>query len=71
MCNKDDNKSCCISEILSVINVLQQNAECCGDACLDTCDRGFLGNGTTSLGYNTRPVILYTAAGNGTPCPCT
>ena len=67
MCNKDDNKSCCISEILSVINVLQQNAECCGDACLDTCDRGFLGNGTTSLGYNTRPVILYTAAGNGTP----
>ena len=67
MCNKEDNKSCCISEILSVINVLQQNAECCGDACLDTCDRGFLGNGTTSLGYNTRPVILYTAAGNGTP----
>ena len=68
MCNNQDNdKSCCISEILSVINVLQQNAECCGDACLDTCDRGFLGNGTTSLGYNTRPVILYTAAGNGTP----
>ena len=24
MCNKDDNKSCCISEILSVINVLQR-----------------------------------------------
>ena len=67
MCNNQDNKSCCIAEILSVINVLQQNAECCGDACLDTCDRGFLGNGTTSLGYNTRPVILYTAAGNGTP----
>ena len=67
MCNKEDNKSCCIAEILSVINVLQQNAECCGDACLDTCDRGFLGNGTTSLGYNTRPVILYTAAGNGIP----
>ena len=67
MCNKEDNKSCCIAEILSVINVLQQNAECCGDACLDTCDRGFLGNGTTSLGYNTRPVILYTAAGNGVP----
>ena len=67
MCNNQDNKSCCIAEILSVINVLQQNAECCGDACLDTCDRGFLGNGTTSLGYNTRPVILYTAAGNGSP----
>ena len=69
MCNNNtDQESCrCIAEILTVINVLQQNAECCGDACLDTCDRGFLGNGTTSLGYNTRPVILYTAAGNGTP----
>ena len=69
MCNNNnDVESCrCIAEILTVINVLQQNAECCGDACLDTCDRGFLGNGTTTLGYNTRPVILYTAFGNGTP----
>lgn len=68
MCNNDtDNNTCCIAEILSVINVLQQNADCCGDTCLDTCDRGFLGNGTTTLGYNTRPVILYTAFGNGTP----
>ena len=69
MCNNNQNNdnSCCIAEILNVINVLQQNAECCGDACLDTCDRGFLGNGTTALLYNTRPVILYTAAGNGTP----
>ena len=69
MCNNnnDQQNNCCIAEILSVINVLQQNAECCGDACLDTCDRGFLGNGTTTLGYNTRPVILYTCSGNGTP----
>ena len=67
MCNNNQEDRCCISEILSVINVLQQNAECCGDGCLDTCDRGFLGNVGTTLGYNTRPVILYTAAGNGTP----
>lgn len=69
MCNNNNNQEgCrCIAEILAVINVLQQNADCCGDSCLDTCDRGFLGNGTTSLGFNTRPVILYTAVGNGTP----
>lgn len=73
MCNNNnDQEGCrCIAEILAVINVLQQNADCCGDSCLDTCDRGFLGNGTTSLGFNTRPVILYTAVGNGTPCHCT
>ena len=69
MCNNnnDQQNNCCIAEILSVINTLQQNADCCGDACLDTCDRGFLGNGTSTLGYNTRPVILYTSFGNGTP----
>ena len=65
MCNNNnDQESCrCIAEILTVINVLQQNAECC--------DRGFLGSGATTLGFNTRPVILYTAFGNGTPCHCT
>ena len=69
MCNNNnDQESCnCIAEILSIINVLQQNANCCGDTCLETCDRGFLGNGTATLGYNTRPVILYTCGGNGTP----
>ena len=69
MCNNNnDQESCrCIAEILTVINVLQQNAECCGDNCLETCDRGFLGSGATTLGFNTRPVILYTAFGNGTP----
>ena len=67
MCNNQDNKSCCIAEILSVINVLQQNANCCGDKCLETCARGFLGCGTTTLGCNTRPVVLYTCCGNGTP----
>ena len=64
--NNNNNHGCCLSEILSVINVLQQNAEC-SDACLETCDRGFLGCGTTTLTCNTRPVVLYTCSGNGTP----
>ena len=66
-CGNNNDKDCrCIAEILQVINVLQQNAEC-GDSCLETCDRGFLGCNTTTLGCNTRPVVLYTCAGNGTP----
>lgn len=69
MCNNNsDSESCrCIAEILTVINLLQQNASCCSDSCLETCDRGFLGCGTTTLGCNTRPVILYTCCGNGVP----
>lgn len=55
----------CIAKILRVINTLQQNAEC-GDTCLDTCDRGFLGCNISSVGCNTRPVMLYTCCGNGT-----
>lgn len=68
MCNNNtENNDCrCIAEILTVINILQQNASC-NDACLDTCDRGFLGCGTTSLTCNTRPVMLYTCCGNGVP----
>ncbi|MEG0025947.1 MAG: CotY/CotZ family spore coat protein [Bacilli bacterium] len=68
MCNNNnDNKDCaCMTEILTVICVLQQNANC-ADSCLDTCDRGFLGCGTTSLNCNTRPVVLYTCCGNGIP----
>lgn len=65
MCNNTD--SGCIAEVLKVICVLQQNANCCGDACLDTCDRGFLGNTTTCLSCNTRPISLYTCSGNGVP----
>lgn len=64
MCNNQE--SGCIAEILKVICVLQQNANC-GDACLDTCDRGFLGCSATSLNCNTRPIMLYTCCGNGTP----
>ena len=62
----DRNNECCIGEILSVINTLQQNAEC-NDTCLETCDRGFLGCGNTVVNCNTRPVVLYTCSGNGTP----
>ena len=66
MCNNNTGDSRCISDILKVINILQCNAECPSE-CLDTCDRGFLGNTVTSLGLNTRPIMLYTCAGNGTP----
>lgn len=68
MCNNNtENESCrCIAEILTVINILQQNANC-NDTCLETCDRGFLGCGATTLNCNTRPVMLYTCCGNGTP----
>ena len=69
MCNNNtDNESCkCIAEILTVISILQQNANCNNDACLETCDRGFLGCGVTTFSCNTRPVVLYTCSGNGIP----
>lgn len=64
MCNKKDECKC-IAEILTVILVLQKNATC-GESCLDSCDRGFLGCGSTSTGCNTRPVMLYNCGCNGT-----
>lgn len=67
MCNNENNNNHCMAEILTVINILQQNAECTGDCCLDTCDRGFLGCSATTFRCNTRPVMLYTCCGNGTP----
>ena len=62
MCNNDGN---CISDILKVILVLQKNADC-GECCLDTCDRGFLGCNVNSLNCNTRPVNLYLCGCCGT-----
>lgn len=63
MCN--NNSDCnCISEILTVINILQNNAEC-PDTCLDSCDRGFLGGSISSVSLNTRPIMLYTCNSNG------
>lgn len=64
MCNNDCK---CIAEILSVICILQRNADQKDGACLDTCDKGFLGGSTTCIGCNTRPVMLYTCCGNGIP----
>lgn len=61
MCN-NDNSCREISEILAIINVLQQNA-CNSDTCLDTCDRGFLGCGVNALQCNTRPVQLFLCNG--------
>lgn len=60
MCNNENSSSNCIADILNVINILQQNASC-GENCLDTCDRGFLGCNISTIGCNTRPVMLYTS----------
>ena len=68
MCNDENKKNnCenCIADILKVILILQQKA-CGNDSCLQTCDRGFLGQGTT-LFSNTRPIVLYTCGMGGTP----
>lgn len=58
MCNNKPSEGNCIADILKVISVLQQNASC-GDSCLDSCDRGFLGCGSPCFTCNTRPVMLY------------
>lgn len=63
MCNEKNTN--CIGEILKVILVLQQNAS--PESCLDSCDRPMLGGGPSCLVCNTRPVMLYTCCGNGTP----
>lgn len=63
MCNNNNSDCKCMAEILTVINILQQNAEC-GDSCLDTCDRGFLGCSVTSINCNTRPITLYIGESN-------
>ena len=65
MCNNNKDNECkCINEILTVICILQQNANC-SDTCLDTCDKGFLGCQVTNINCNTRPVMLYTCMSNG------
>ena len=57
-----NNNSCCINDILKVINILQKGAEKIDDI-PSTCDRPFLGlaNNNTAFIYNTRPITLYTA----------
>ncbi len=61
----NNESSNCLKDILNVILVLQQNA--CPENCLDTCDRPVLGGGPNCLVCNTRPVMLYTCGGNGSP----
>ena len=63
--NNSDKTGNCICEILCVILMLQENA--CPGTSLDSCDRPMLGGGTNCLVCNTRPVMLYTCCGNGTP----
>ena len=58
-CNTCDN---CIADILKVILILQQGANQM-DPCLETCDRGFLGQQCCPACYNTRPITLYTCCG--------
>lgn len=68
MCNNDtETNRCenCIADILKVI-LLLQNSVCPNDSCLQTCDRGFLGQNAATF-FNTRPIVLYTCGSNGTP----
>lgn len=66
MCNNNDrNNENCIAEILKVIYILQQSV-CPSDTCLESCDRGFLGQSSTCF-FNTRPIILYLKGSNGVP----
>ena len=64
MCNCNGNNNLC--EVLQVILLLQQNANC-SDACLDSCDRATLGCGTTCVLCNTRPLMLYSCSSGSTP----
>jgi len=67
MCNNNETATCenCIRDILKVILILQKST-CPNDTCLETCDRGFLGQNATTF-FNTRPIVLYMCGANGTP----
>lgn len=68
MCNNENNNNTCnncIQDILKVILLLQQSV-CQNDSCLETCDRGFLGQSCKSF-CNTRPIVLYTCSSASTP----
>lgn len=66
MCNNNErNNDNCIAEILKVIFILQQSV-CSNDTCLESCDRGFLGQNSACF-FNTRPIVIYTKGSNGVP----
>ena len=62
--NRCNTNNCnnCIADILKVILILQQGANQI-DSCIETCDRGFLGQQCCPACYNTRPITLYTCCG--------
>ncbi len=62
MCKEKKTEGNCISEILLVILLLQKNS---GQSkkCLETCDKGFLGESRSSTCYNTRPIMLFNNQG--------
>ncbi len=65
MCNNENNRcDNCICDILKVILLLQQSV--CQDSCLETCDKGFLGQNSLTF-FNTRPVVLYTCSTGNDP----
>lgn len=65
MCNNENNRcDNCISDVLKVILLLQQSV--CQDSCLETCDKGFLGQSCSTF-FNTRPVVLYTCSTGNDP----
>lgn len=66
--NNQDRNRCenCIADILKVILILQQSANQT-DSCLDTCDRGFLGQQCCPTICNTRPIQLFECCNTGTP----
>ena len=65
-CNNHNDCDNCIAEILKVILILQQSANQL-DSCLESCDRGFLGQQCCPTCCNTRPIVLYTCGSNGIP----
>ena len=69
MCNNNNELNCncdnCIADVLKVILLLQQSV-CQNDSCLESCDRGFLGQSCSTF-CNTRPIVLYTCSSGSTP----
>lgn len=62
---RDNSSNNCMADILKVILILQRSAGG-NDSCLDTCDRGFLGQQCCPVCFNTRPITLYTCGTGNT-----
>ena len=62
--------SCCIANILEVIDILQKKSEKFDDI-PNTCDRPFLGFSSANNNnvYNTRPIVLYNSVNNAISLP--